>query len=675
MATQFDKIYYGLSSEVGKFRVASTGMGWKGNESGKVVTLEGNKVKWAQWLRVARHFQLRIGLADHSREKFDGFLREEHDKLAQLLKNHFGITLETQEVSFRGWNWGVADFRGEDLAFLITDKTAFELPLNNVANSNIAGRTEVSLEFANLPGSSKGSKTAGDEMVEIRFHVPGSVSKLKGSDAGSQKSQKSDDENDEEDISAAQAFHETIKERANIGQITGNMILSFEEVLVLTPRGRYDMDMFPEFLRLRGKTYDYKILFTSISKLFLLPKDDQHVLFILSLSTPIRQGQTRYQYLVMQFTREEEITAELNMTEEDIAKYDKLKKNYEDPTYEVISTVFRALSKKKIVGAGSFQSRDGHPGIKANLKAVQGDLFMLEKYIFFVSKQPTLIEIQDIHQAVFSRVGASMGAAASRTFDLKIVTKSGPEYNFTSINKEEHEVTEAYLMDKKVRVKNEMVPDAELLMAGAGVDDDDDDEDMQSVVSSDEEGGRRQRVSRGGGDDEDSEEDEDFQASESDSGSPSDTDSDGSGAETASDASGDLALTSEVKKKKATKGKAKAGGDDDAAPKKKKKAAPAPEGSDAEDDEETKPKKKAAPKPKPKAKAKDDEMDVDVDGDEDEKPKAKAKPKPKPKPKAKADDEPMDVDEEKPRPKPKPKPKKPAADSDEPPKKKVKTSD
>lgn len=100
-----------------------------------------------------------------------------------------------------------------------------------------------------------------------------------------------------------------------------------------------------------------------------------------------------------------------------------------------------------------------------------------------------------------------MGAAASRTFDLKIVTKSGPEYNFTSINKEEHEVTEAYLKDKKVRVKNEMVPDAELLLASAGVDADDDDDDDMSVVSTDEEGGRRARVSRAGGDDEDSEED------------------------------------------------------------------------------------------------------------------------------------------------------------------------
>jgi structure-specific recognition protein 1 len=221
---------------------------------------------------------------------------QEHDKIAQLLKNHFGITLETQEAAFKGWNWGVADFRGawilytdcvglitflagQDLAFLVSDRTAFELPLDNVANSNIAGRTEVSLEFANLAGSSKG-KLAGDEMVEIRFHVPGAASKAKDSDAGSQKS---DNENEEEEISAAQAFHETIKDRANIGQITGNMILSFEEVLVLTPRGRYDMDMFPEFLRLRGKTYDYKILFSSINRLFLLPKDDQHVLFIVSM--------------------------------------------------------------------------------------------------------------------------------------------------------------------------------------------------------------------------------------------------------------------------------------------------------------------------------------------------------------------------------------------------------
>ena len=126
----------------------------------------------------------------------------------------------------------------------------------------------------------------GDELTEIRFFVPGTLTKLKGasgSDAGSQKSDDEDD--DEEEISAAQVFHDTIKEKAEIGQVTGDMILSFEEVLVLTPRGRYDMDMFPDFLRLRGKTYDYKVLYQSIARLFLLPKDDQHVLFIVCSSS------------------------------------------------------------------------------------------------------------------------------------------------------------------------------------------------------------------------------------------------------------------------------------------------------------------------------------------------------------------------------------------------------
>lgn len=119
-------------------------------------------------------------------------------------------------------------------------------------------------------------------MTEIRFYVPGAISKLKGSASGSHKSDEEDNE-EEEEVSAAQVFHDQLKDKAGVGQVSGDIILSFEEILVLTPRGRYDMDMFPDFLRLRGKTYDYKIIYSSISRLFLLPKDDQHVLFIVSL--------------------------------------------------------------------------------------------------------------------------------------------------------------------------------------------------------------------------------------------------------------------------------------------------------------------------------------------------------------------------------------------------------
>jgi len=46
---------------------------------------------------------------------------------------------------------------------------------------------------------------------------------------------------------------------------------------------------------------------------------------------------------------------QLLLIREDIEKYDRLKKNYEDPTFEVVSGVFRALSKKKIISLGSFK--------------------------------------------------------------------------------------------------------------------------------------------------------------------------------------------------------------------------------------------------------------------------------------------------------------------------------
>jgi hypothetical protein len=68
---------------VAEIRVASSGMAWKG-ESETVVTMQQGDIRWAQWIRVARNFQLRVGLVKeaqdrsqrHRREIFDGFQRE-----------------------------------------------------------------------------------------------------------------------------------------------------------------------------------------------------------------------------------------------------------------------------------------------------------------------------------------------------------------------------------------------------------------------------------------------------------------------------------------------------------------------------------------------------------------------------------------------------------------------
>lgn len=77
-------------------------------------------------------------------------------------------------------------------------------------------------------------------------------------------------------------------------------------------------------------------------------------------------------------------------------------KSFEDPAFEAVSSLFRILSGKKITDAGSFQSLDGHPGIKAILKTIQRDHFLLEKCILLFPNTPLLIELVDIHRVFFS---------------------------------------------------------------------------------------------------------------------------------------------------------------------------------------------------------------------------------------------------------------------------------
>ena len=90
---------------------------------------------------------------------------------------------------------------------------------------------------------------------------------------------------------------------------------------------------------------------------------------------------------------------------------------------------------------------------------------------------------------------------AARTFDIEIRTESASDYTLTSLNKEEYEVVNAYLQEKKVKTKNEMMQ-GEIIMGP-----DDDDEEMQSVASSGEE---VPKPRRGGDDDDDSEDGKSF---------------------------------------------------------------------------------------------------------------------------------------------------------------------
>lgn len=155
--------------------------------------------------------------------------------------------MEHKEHSLRGWNWGKAEFGKYELAFNVQSRPAFEIPYTEISNTNLAGKNEVAVELAmpaddddtgtngHLGGArAKGKKTGGarDELVEMRFYIPGTVTKKEKKEDGEEVT----DGEDGEEQNAANTFYDTLMDKAEIGEVAGDTFATFLDVLHLTPR-------------------------------------------------------------------------------------------------------------------------------------------------------------------------------------------------------------------------------------------------------------------------------------------------------------------------------------------------------------------------------------------------------------------------------------------------------
>ena len=74
----------------------------------------------------------------------------------------------------------LAEFDDKQLTFSVSQKPCFHIPLDEVAAANSAAKNEISIEFSNTE-----KKKREDQLVEIRFYVPGQATKeIDGDDEG-----------------------------------------------------------------------------------------------------------------------------------------------------------------------------------------------------------------------------------------------------------------------------------------------------------------------------------------------------------------------------------------------------------------------------------------------------------------------------------------------------------
>jgi structure-specific recognition protein 1 len=212
---------------------------------------------------------------------------------------------------------------------------------------------------------------------------------------------------------------------------------------------------------MRGNKYDYRIRYDDISRLFLLPKpDDVHMAFVIALDKPIRQGQQRYQYLVLQ-TNKDPDEVHVNLDEETIKKEygDDLQPIMKGSFSNLVAKTFKVISKKKVFIPGKFANANAQPCVKCALRANEGLLYPLEKQFVFIHKPPVLIRFNEVESVEFERYAGGQGS--TRNFDLRVTLKeiatggSGQqEYTFSGIDRSDYGSLYNFLSGKNLRIKN-----------------------------------------------------------------------------------------------------------------------------------------------------------------------------------------------------------------------------
>ena len=113
------------------------------------------------------------------------------------------------------------------------------------------------------------------------------------------------------------------------------------------------------FLKLVGQSQDFKIRYSSIMRVFILPKVHQpQTLVVLSLDPPIRKGQTFYPHILFQFHNDDVESVHLNITDEALEKKNqnegaqkdagKLEKSFEGPSSDVFASGLSHVGRRYV---------------------------------------------------------------------------------------------------------------------------------------------------------------------------------------------------------------------------------------------------------------------------------------------------------------------------------------
>lgn len=299
------------------------------------------------------------------------------------------------------------------------------------------------------------------------------------------------------------------------------------------------------------------------------------------MDPPIKQGQTRYPFVICLFDKDNTQDITLEMTEAELKdKYEgRLQKYITGPTFEVVSRLMKAVTGRKITVPGSYKSDQGNNCVSCSYKAQNGVLFPLERGFMYLHKPPIYTRFDEIDNVNFARESSKL-----RSFEFHIETKQGQKQVFGTIDRAEYAKLFDFVKEHNLKIRNiKGQGNAEDHNLGSSSDDENPDY-YRNVITNELE------TNIDDGDDDDSSTDEDFDPDAADpeakEGGDEEYDSDAADRSTDSEDRDGMATGEEdgeggdkppkekkLKKKKERKRKP-SGGDGEKAPRKRKEKKP-----------------------------------------------------------------------------------------------------
>uniref|UniRef100_A0A7E4ZSP2 FACT complex subunit SSRP1 n=1 Tax=Panagrellus redivivus TaxID=6233 RepID=A0A7E4ZSP2_PANRE len=408
---------------LGDVKLGSSSLTFKNRTSNKHLTINNDDVEAVDITYLANQPGLRLLTKNGDLYRFGGFSDSMANKAKAFIATKWRRDVGTQEISIKGWNFGEANIVGKNIQFTVNDTTAFEIPLSNVSNCS-ASKSEAVVELHVNDDCPVG-------LLEMRLHIP----MVDGA---------------EEDEVPAEDFRNEVMQFAGIAAETEQPIVMLSQMPLVTPRGRYDIKIFPTFLSFHGKTYDYKIPSKTVTRLFMLPhKDNRRTYFVMHVNPAIRQGQTRYAYLVFEFNNEERGDVELTLTTEQLrSQYEsKIEKQMTGLLHQIVAKLFRVFVGIKVTVPANFN--DKSEPITCSHRQSHGFFYLMDKGFMYVPKPPIYIKFEDIANIDFARSDVS-----TKTFDLEFSTKGGQSYTFSSLAKDDFDPLLAFCKEKNLPVKD-----------------------------------------------------------------------------------------------------------------------------------------------------------------------------------------------------------------------------